>query len=151
MVIIIGWHFPDPFDLAVQSEPVHIMEHATLSIGAIVFWWNIITPVPVRPNLSYLAKIPYIFLAVVPIFILGAFITYSPTPWYDAYATSTLVYGISRIEDQQIGGVLMWIPGSFILLTALIIALLQLVRNEEESQRDREQKGTQISQHNETT
>ena len=137
---MIGWHFPTPYDLAAKSEPIHIVEHATMMIGSLLFWWNIVTPVPMKANLSRLAKIPYIFLAVVPNFILGAFITHSPSPWYETYEGTTLAYNISQLEDQQIGGVLMWIPGSFIMLTAFIIVLVQFARAEEESQRAAERR-----------
>ena len=134
----LGWHVPAAFEAATASEAVHVLEHASFAIGAYLFWWNIVDPLPLKANLSYLARVPYIFMTVVPNFALGAFLTYAPSAWYGAYEASATRYGMTGLEDQQLGGVIMWIPGSFIIGTALVIDLALAVRLEQREQLARE-------------
>ena len=130
----LGWHFPLAFEAAATNETIHVIEHASFAIGAYLFWWNIIDPLPLKANLSYLARVPYIFMTIVPNFTLGAFLTFAPTAWYGVYAESAARYGMTGLEDQQLGGVIMWIPGSFIIGTALVIDLAIAVRLEQSEQ-----------------
>ena len=132
------WHAPPAYDAALRNEAVHLLEHAAFAGTALLWWWNVIDPVPLRPNLSYLARVPFVFLTTVPVFILGAFLTYSPRPWYQFYDGLTQAYGLTPLEDQEIGGVIMWIPGSLSLMATLLIVLLFVVRTEERQQRARE-------------
>ena len=131
---IFGWHMPSLYEAAINNEGLHLLEHAVFAIGAYLFWWNVIDPHPLRPNLEYLVRIPYIFLAVVPAFVLGAFLTFADGAWYPSYEFTAPLYGLSPIEDQQLGGVIMWIPGSFIIGAALILDLYVAIRKEQQKQ-----------------
>ena len=135
---LVVWHFPSFYVSAIENEIVHMLEHVIFAVGAYLFWWNVIDPVPLRPNLSYLARIPYIFITVVPAFALGAFLTFAGEAWYAPYEVTAPLYGMTALEDQQLGGVVMWIPGSFIVGAALVIDLFFAVRQEERRQRDSE-------------
>ena len=134
VLVMWGWHLPALFEAALANETVHFVEHFTFAATAYLFWWNIIDPHPLRANLSYLARIPYIFLTVVPAFALGAFLTFSSRPWFSPYEITAPLYGISALEDQQVGGTIMWIPGSFIIGTALIVDLFLAARREQQIQ-----------------
>jgi putative membrane protein len=129
-----AWHLPSLYEAALANEGLHLAEHAVFAIGAYLFWWNVIDPHPLRPNLSYLVRIPYIFITVVPAFVLGAFLTFAGEPWYETYIVSAPLYGFSGIEDQQLGGVIMWIPGSLIIGTALILDLYVAIKQEQNKQ-----------------
>ena len=139
VLFIWGWHVPGLFVAALENELVHLIEHTSFAFTAYLFWWNIIDPHPLRANLSYLARIPYTFLTVVPAFALGAFLTFSSEPWFAPYEITAPAYGISALEDQQIGGTIMWIPGSFIIGATLIWILFLAVRQEQRLQVAREQ------------
>lgn len=130
----LGWHSTLAFEAAVGNEALHVLEHGMFAAGAYVFWWNIIDPLPFKPNLSYLVRVPYIFVTVIPNFALGAFLTYSPSAWFGVYEASAARYGLTGLEDQQLGGVIMWIPGSFIIGTALVLVLVVAVRREQQEQ-----------------
>ncbi len=135
---LLAWHIPGAFDLALRSAPAHLFEHATFLGASMVWWWNVVDPVPLKPNLSYLARVPYIFFTTVPVFVLGAFLAFAPSAWYGFYSDFTSDYGLTPLEDQQLGGIIMWIPGSMILMTALLTVLIFVVRTEERQQRERE-------------
>ncbi len=138
VIVLLGWHAPPLYQAALRNEVLHVLEHVLFAGTATLWWWNVIDPIPLRARLSYLARVPYVFITMVPTFILGAFLTYSPRPWYPFYENLTTPYGLSLTEDQGIGGVVMWIPGSLALLTTLLIVLLYVVRTEERAQRERE-------------
>lgn len=129
---IFGWHMPVLYEAALSSEALHLAEHAVFVISGYLFWWNVIDPHPLRANLTYLVRIPYIFVTVVPAFALGAFLTFSPSPWYPSYELTAPLYGLSALEDQQLGGVIMWVPGSFIIGTALLVDLYMAVKREQQ-------------------
>ena len=135
---LLAWHIPNAFELALRNPAAHLLEHVIFLGTAVLWWWNVVDPVPLKPNLSYLARVPYIFLTTVPVFVLGAFLTFSPSAWYGHYSASTPDYGLTPLEDQQLGGIIMWIPGSLILMTALLIVLLFVVHTEARQQRERE-------------
>ena len=135
------WHFPFAFEAAIESDLIHFFEHFVFVAGAYAWWWNIIDPFPLRSNLSKLAKVPYVFITIVPGFVLGSFLTFAPAAWYETYNATTLAYGVSALEDQQIGGLIMWIPGSFVIATALLLALRSAVRAETIQQLQKEAVG----------
>ena len=120
---------------------IHFFEHFVFVAGAYAWRWNIIDPFPLRSNLSKLAKVPYVFITIVPGFVLGSFLTFAPAAWYETYNATTLAYGVSALEDQQIGGLIMWIPGSFVIATALLLALRSAVRAETIQQLQKEAVG----------
>lgn len=136
--IIIGWHFPVAYEAALRNEAIHLIEHLTFALGAYLWWWNVIDPFPLRASLSYLARVPFVFITIVPTFVLGAFLTFAPNPFYPHYEATAPAYGLTALEDQQIGGVTMWIPGSFVVAAALLLSLYYAVRYEQQQQLARE-------------
>jgi putative membrane protein len=135
---ILGWHSPPAYNLALTNEIVHDFEHLTFTLSGILFWWNIIDPIPLRSNLSYLGRVPYIFLTTIPNFVLGGFLTFASSPLYAHYANRNLPFGLTAVEDQQIAGTLMWIPGAIILLITLLSMLFLAISAEEKNQRQKE-------------
>jgi putative membrane protein len=135
---LLAWHIPAAYDLALRDENVHTLEHLNFLVAATLFWWNVIDPIPLRSHLSYLVRVPFVFITTVPNFILGAFLTFSQEAWYAHYRARELPFGMSARDDQQLGGVLMWVPGSLILLGTLLIVLVYVVVAEEQRQFQRE-------------
>ena len=132
--VLLLWHVPPLFEAALESEWTHLLQHATFAGAAYVYWWNVIDPAPLKPNLAYLVRIPYTFLTVVPNFTLSAFLTFAPSAWYSPYELTAPARGFTAIEDQQLGGLIMWIPGSFIIGTAMLLSLYFALRTEERDQ-----------------
>jgi putative membrane protein len=89
-----------------------------------------------KGNLSYLGRIPYVFITVVPNFILGAFLVFATSPWYEFYESQTSRFSISPINDQQLGGLIMWVPGAFVLLFTTLGVLAVMVVKEERQQQE---------------
>ncbi|MBI5878547.1 MAG: cytochrome c oxidase assembly protein [Chloroflexi bacterium] len=119
--VFAGWHEPALYDGALKSPPFHILEHLLFMATALLAWWPVCSPLPELPRLPYPAQILYLFfLSIVPT-ILGAFITFAPGVLYETYAAAPRIADVSALEDQQIAGLIMWLPGAFIYLGALTV------------------------------
>ena len=138
VVTLIAWHTSAGYDLALRNEVVHDLEHFSWSAAGILFWWNVIDPVPLRSNLSYLGRIPYVFVTTVPNFALAAFITFAPSAWYPHYSSGPLPFGLTAHDDQQLAGLLMWIPGGLFIMGTFLAVLLVMVVTEERQQQAKE-------------
>ena len=112
------WHAPSLFERALESPPVHLLEHATFFLSALLFWWLLVARHGRR--LSVGAKVAYLFAATLQGTILGAVITFARHPWYWSYYGTTRAWGLSPLEDQQLAGLIMWIPAGLIYLAALL-------------------------------
>jgi len=106
------------YQAALHNELVHTLEHLIFIITAMLFWWVLFKPN--RPDhIHYAMTIPFLFLTTLQSGILGALMTFTSQPWYPYYATFTNPWGLAPLEDQQLAGLIMWIPAGtvFTLLT----------------------------------
>jgi cytochrome c oxidase assembly factor CtaG len=138
-VVMWSWHVPEAYNAALNSWPVHIIEHMTMFGAAVIFWWPVIGPAPLRTQLPYPLRFLYLFLAMFQSIILGAILTFATDTVYSYYESAPTHFGISKSNDQQLAGILMWLPGSFVHLTALL-TLLYLWLDREERQKEREKR-----------
>ena len=129
VVLYIGvfwlWHMPGPYQAAVDNDFIHGLEHTSFLGIALLYWWVIAHPVQ-RHHLG--AGILSIFAAGTLGGLLGALMTFAPSPWYPVYAGRAALWGLTTLEDQQLAGMIMWIlPGTVYLtaLAALVLAWLK--------------------------
>jgi putative membrane protein len=132
-----AWHVPAAYDAALNSWGVHILEHLTLFGASVAFWWPVIGPPPLRTMLPYPLRFLYLFMAMFQSIILGSILTFAGDGLYSYYQEAPEHFGISPANDQQLAGILMWLPGSFIHATVLF-TLLFLWLNWEEREKERE-------------
>jgi cytochrome c oxidase assembly factor CtaG len=116
-VVLWGWHLPGPYQAALRSEPLHALEHASFLAAALLFWW---APLHGRAaRLGRGAAVLYFFTTALHTGLLGAFLTFAPAPWYTAYgAAGTAPWGLTPLEDQQLAGLIMWVPAGVSYLLA---------------------------------
>ena len=122
------WHIPWLFDQTLHSNWIHAAQHTTFLVTALGFWWPVVNR---SPALGYGAGVVYIFTTILHTSILGALLTFAPRAWYSSYVMTAPIWHLSALEDQQIGGLIMWIPAGTLLL---IVALALLVKWMNESQ-----------------
>lgn len=115
------WHLPPLYNLALAHHPVHIGQHLTFIVASVVMWWPLLGSLPELPRPSYPAQLLYCFLMTVPMSIVSVYITYSDRVLYPLYAIAPRVLGISPLEDQRLGGLIMWIPGGLYFLGVLSV------------------------------
>jgi putative membrane protein len=111
-VALWAWHVPALFNAALASDPIHALQHLSFFGTAVLFWWGLVQDRYDR--MQYGAAVLYVFTTAVHSGVLGALLTLSPWPWYPAYATTTAAFGLTPLEDQQLGGLIMWVPAGAI-------------------------------------
>jgi cytochrome c oxidase assembly factor CtaG len=110
------WHAPGPFDQALQHEGWHIVQHVCFVASALLFWWAMLH----RANEALAALC--LFATSMIGGALGALMALSSSPWYAAYAAMGMTpLGLSPAEDQQLAGLIMWVPGGLFHLAAALI------------------------------
>jgi putative membrane protein len=114
------WHSPAAFDAALQSDWVHALEHASFFGTALLFWRALLGDPSGR---RAAATIGVAFATLVHSGLLGALITMSTRPLYEWYGGRAALWGLSTLADQQLAGLLMWVPmGSVYFGTCLFLA-----------------------------
>ena len=127
------WHSPSAYNAALENVIVHLFEHITIFVAGVILWWAVIGPAPIRSYLPYPLRCLYILAALVQNTILGAMLTFAEAPLYSYYGNAPAHWGITTDYDQQLGGIIMWIPGGMMYLAALIILFFMWVKREDSS------------------
>ena len=110
------WHIPALFEATLYSETVHTLQHLSFLLSALLFWWAIIHGP--QGAMGYGAAVLYLFTTSIHSGALGALITVAGSVWYPSYAPLTASWGLTPLEDQQLGGLIMWIPASLVYVIA---------------------------------
>jgi putative membrane protein len=117
---MLAWHIPVLFNAALANEGLHIVQHLSFLVTGTIFWWPILGPLQNR-QLSPFGAVSYLFSACLCCSLLGAFLTFGPVGLYPAYLNPPArVWGLDPKSDQQLGGLLMWVPGCFVYLAGIL-------------------------------
>jgi putative membrane protein len=126
-ITIWAWHLPGLFEAALANPWLHWLEHASFLFTAAVFWWAMLGR-PARAH-GYGLSVACLFVTLLHSSFLGTLLTLSPHLWY-APAPGAAAWGMSAMEDQQLAGLIMWIPGGMLYtLAALALAGLWITRS----------------------
>ncbi len=124
-VALWAWHAPPLFERALVHDGWHVAQHATFLATALLFWRSVLEPGLRRSG----APLASVFTTMLHTGALGALLTFSPTPWYPGHAAAAAAAGGDALADQQLGGLVMWVPaGLAYLAAALAIAASWLAR-----------------------
>jgi putative membrane protein len=126
-VAIWGWHVPGLYEATLRNGFVHALQHISFLATALLFWWTILHPAWTGRGLAMLS----LFTTMVHTGALGAILAVSGQLWYPAYAATTRAWGLTPLEDQQLGGLIMWIPGGAAYLIAALALLGGSLRESE--------------------
>ena len=124
-----SWHMPVLFEAVLQYEWVHTAQHLSFLLSALLFWWALIH----GPHgvMGYGAAILYVFTTSIHSGILGALITFAGSIWYPSYMGLTASWGLTPLEDQQLGGLIMWIPAGLVYVIAGLALFVGWMRESE--------------------
>jgi putative membrane protein len=118
-----AWHMPSLFDRALRDESWHAIQHLSFLLTALLFWWSL-TRSTHRANRRAIAAV-CLFITSLASGALGALMAISASPWYSGYATiglhGLLPGGLTPAEDQQLAGLIMWIPGGLVHFVAALV------------------------------
>ena len=115
-VVLWAWHAPVLFQATLENESIHALQHAGFLFSALLFWWAVIHGR--QRALGFGLAVLYMFTTALHSGLLGALLTFANSVWYPGYAGRTAAWGLTPLEDQQIGGLIMWIPAGLVYIAA---------------------------------
>lgn len=107
------WHASVVYDATLRSGLVHAAEHLAFLVTALLFWRVVVSGVQARRVPGGLGLL-LVFGAAMASVLLSVLLTFASEPWYEGYATTTRAWGMDPLADQQLAGVLMWVPAGAI-------------------------------------
>ncbi|HEY9681029.1 MAG TPA: cytochrome c oxidase assembly protein [Oculatellaceae cyanobacterium] len=138
-IVMLVWHVPPIYDLTLENETIHIIEHLTFMASGAMLWWPVFKPIP-EGRLKPLPATAYLIVAAFLASILGMIFTMAETPFYAAYANPDdhhnllpLIreqWGLTHLEDQKLGGAIMWVVCTLNFFWALIAVMIEWLKDE---------------------
>lgn len=108
-VVVWAWHAPPALDLALRSAPAHALMHLSfLACG--LYFWAAIADAAAGPRPDPARAILALLVTMMPMGLLGALLSFSSQPWYACCVRPPA--GLTPLEDQQLAGLIMWVPGA---------------------------------------
>jgi len=135
------WHAPALYQATLHSDGIHALQHLSFFGTALLFWWTIVhahAPGGRARAASFGGAVLLLFGTALHSGALGALLTFSRTLWYPAYASGARSWGLTPFDDQQLAGLVMWIPASFAYLVAALFLFAGWLRASEERVHERE-------------
>jgi putative membrane protein len=123
---VIGWHLPFAFELAMRSHWLHGVEDGCFLLAGLLFWWPVLRPASsgAAPRWSMAL---YLFLATLPCDLLSAFLAFCNRPVYPSYLSTTQLFSLSPLQDQECAGALMWVWVTFAYLIPAVAITMQIL------------------------
>jgi cytochrome c oxidase assembly factor CtaG len=122
--VLVGWHVPALFAVALQSPTWHAIEQASFLAAGLLFWWPVVQPWPSRARRGW-STVLYLFLATLPCDILSGFLVFSDRVAYSTYLSTSPRLAV--LDDQQCAGALMWTVVTVVYLVAGTLVSTQLL------------------------
>lgn len=130
-VAIWYWHFPVPYELALRNQLVHALEHLSFFGTALLFWWVVVQPLG-RRRIGYAMGLLLIGGTLMQSGALGALLMLARAPWYPAHAIGAHTWGLTPLADQQLAGLIMWVPAGLIYIGAAALLFMKWMRSDEQ-------------------
>jgi putative membrane protein len=134
-VLFIGtlalWHVPLLYDAAQGRSITHNLEHALLLGTAVLFWWPLLPPTDASRRMGRGLAVVYLAAAAIEGTVIGALLTFNSEPLYTTYRLAPRIVELSVIQDQQLAGLIMWVPSGLVYLSAILVQVGLLLRSDE--------------------
>jgi putative membrane protein len=130
-------HIPAFYELTLAVEPLHALEHVVFVGTAMLMWMPVLSPVPdIAAPYPALGQVLYLFLQTVPASLVGVLLSATSTPYYPTYVLAPRVSSLSPLEDQQLGGLIMWVgTGVYFLIATGVVFFVWASREEAANRR----------------
>ena len=117
------WHAPGPYAATFRSDVVYWLMDLTILASSTALWWAVLRAPAGRMGVAVAATVA----AGLQMALLGAVITWASRPLYAPHLLTTADWGLTPLQDQQLGGALMWAPGGLIFMAAIVAPLAVLL------------------------
>ena len=125
--VIWFWHAAAPYDATLDNQLLHVLEHASFLVTAVLFW-QVVVGVRGAARVSGGLGVLLVFAMAMQSVFLSVLLTFARTPWYSGYAQTTAPWGLDPLTDQRLAGVIMWIPAGGIYLVVALALLVAWIR-----------------------
>ena len=122
-VLLWYWHAPEPYAATFNSTLTYWLMHVTVFGSAFWLWTALLARLGARSGRALAAGL----FSTVQMGLLGALITFAPRPLYTPHLVTAQLWGLTPLQDQQLGGALMWAPGCVAFLAAALAELWALL------------------------
>jgi putative membrane protein len=126
------WHVPTLFEQAEASVVIHALQHSAFLGSALLFWWALLKP---GRESGTGAAVLCLFVTMLHTGALGVLLTFSGEVWYPASTSHAATWGLAALEDQQLGGLIMWVPGGIPYIVAALALAARWFRSGAETPR----------------
>ena len=121
-LVIVVWHLPPVYNLAMAQHQVHIVGHLLMMAASVILWWPVLSPVSELPRAPYPIQLLYLFVVGLPMVMVAILISMADGMLYPYYAAAPRVWPwLTPHADQHLGGLIMWIPGGLVFLLAVSV------------------------------
>ncbi|WP_426052288.1 cytochrome c oxidase assembly protein, partial [Brevundimonas sp. SL161] len=103
--VLWAWHLPQAYDAALANVAMYWVMQLSLLASAVLFWRAVLAQ-----GRSPVDRLAFVVAAFAQMGLLGALLTFAPAPLYAAHAFAPLAWGLTPLQDQALGGVIMWVP-----------------------------------------
>lgn len=124
-------HLPGAINVELHSDGIHFLSHVVLVVAGLIMWWPVLGSLPELPRPSPPIQLIYLFMQSWVPGVLSAFMIFTSTAFYSFYVTAPRIWGISPIDDQRIGGVIMKLGGTAILWGFMTVVFFKWFNDEE--------------------
>jgi len=135
LLLMYLWHVPALYDAATEHAGIHLIEHVSFFAAGVALWWPLIQPIPMRRRLTGLQPLGYIACAKAGLAALGIYLAWSSTALYPYYEHAPRIWGLTPVEDQNVGGVIMMLEQSLTLVLVMVAVFVRMLTKSEEEQR----------------
>lgn len=137
--VIFGTHIPAFYDATLRHPALHDAEHVLYLLAGLLLWWPVLgaDPAPSR-RLNGFLQVAYLLGAMVPMEVLGAYLSRATNLFYPAYGGPGRALGISPLTDQADAGAIMWVCGGMLMVAVVLWSSMQAMVEEERRQQARE-------------
>lgn len=132
VISLIGWHDPGMYNAALRYEWLHDVEHLTFFIPSVLLWWHLTGAGPrVHKQFGLLGRIGLVISVVPPNMMTGIVLSFAEQGYYSYYENVPRLWGFDVLMDQQLGGLIMWVPGSMMYIVAALVLIGRFLSQED--------------------
>jgi putative membrane protein len=117
-----AWHVPPLFDATVTHVGLHRAQHLSFLLSGLLFWWALLR----RAHPATAAT--HLFVTMLHTGVLGALLTFTPRVLYTQQTAHASLWGLTALEDQQLAGLVMWVPGGTVYAGLMLVLLTRWIR-----------------------
>lgn len=124
-VVFSIWHVPALYNLMMRDHSFHVLMHLMVMATATLMWWPVAGGDAVRRPLGPGLQMLYLFLLGIPMMAVAAPIVFAGEPLYEWYRFAPPLWGLTPLEDQRLGGLIMWVPGGLFYWGVMTVVYFQ--------------------------